>query len=127
MDVAGIRYKLINKGLWSHRDKLKFKSAGCGSAFSDLGDSIVEVDNIDSLKDITPTFIKMDVEGSEYQALVGAKNTIRRSHPRLAICVYHKLEDIWEIPLLIQSIDPDYVFYLRHYSFADNETVLYAI
>ncbi len=72
------------------------------------------------------TFIKMDIEGAEYDALCGARKIIASQKPKLAICVYHKAEDIIEIPRLILDINPDYKFALRHYSLFDTETVLYA-
>ena len=72
------------------------------------------------------TFIKMDIEGAEYEALKGAERIIREQKPKLAICVYHKPEDIWELPELILEFNESYKFYLRHYSYQDNETVLYA-
>ena len=73
------------------------------------------------------TFIKMDIEGSEIPALRGAKEIIETQKPKLAICVYHKPEDIWEIPELILDYVPEYRLYLRHYSITYTETVLYAI
>lgn len=74
------------------------------------------------------TFIKMDVEGFEIPALLGAKNHIRDDYPKLAICTYHIISDMWEIPKLIDYINPGYRFYLRHYMKTQNwETVLYAI
>ena len=73
------------------------------------------------------TYIKMDIEGSELAALKGAENIIRTQKPKLAICVYHKPEDMWEIPSLLLEYCPDYKFYLRHYNCTAPETVLYAI
>jgi hypothetical protein len=69
----------------------------------------------------------MDIEGSEYKALLGAKNMIMKHKPKLAISIYHKTEDIWEIPYLIYQFNPLYKFYLKHYSLSDNETILYAL
>lgn len=69
----------------------------------------------------------MDIEGAELKALEGAENLIRNAHPKLAICVYHKNEDIDQIPRLLLEYYPEYRFYLRHYSVTKAETVLYAI
>lgn len=73
------------------------------------------------------SYIKMDIEGAELKALEEARNTIVNYKPKLAICVYHKPEDIIEIPLYIHKIVPEYRFYLRHHSKTAEETVLYAI
>lgn len=73
------------------------------------------------------TFIKLDVEGAELAALRGAERTIREQRPKLAICLYHKPEDVWTIPRLVLEYNPSYKFYLRHYSLSYGETVLYAI
>lgn len=69
----------------------------------------------------------MDIEGAEINALKGAEKTIKGYKPKLAICVYHKKEDIWEIPKLILSYVPEYKLYLRHYSPFKDETVLYCV
>ena len=69
----------------------------------------------------------MDIEGSELKAIIGAREIIKKFHPTLAISVYHKPEDIVEIPQLIMDINPNYKFSLRHYSIGDFDTVLYAI
>lgn len=124
---SGISYKLIPKGLWSEAKELKLKLNGTSSAISESGDVSVEVDSIDRVSVEPVTFIKMDIEGAEYQGILGARNMIAKYKPKLAICVYHKPEDIWELPQLIHEIRSDYVFYLRHYSFGDVETVLYAV
>lgn len=74
------------------------------------------------------TFIKTDIEGFEVSSLLGAKNHIRDDSPKLAVCTYHIVSDMWEIPRLIESMNPNYRFYLRHYMKTQNwETVLYAI
>ncbi len=72
------------------------------------------------------TFIKMDIEGSELAALEGAVNVIKRDKPRLAICIYHKPEDLYEIPFWIKETVPEYKLYIRHHTLTENETVLYA-
>ena len=90
-----------------------------------LMQKVVRLDDI--LNGEKATFIKMDVEGCELNALKGAEQTILRHRPKLAVCVYHKPEDIWEIPSYILSLHSDYRFYLRHYSPIMSETVLYAV
>lgn len=72
------------------------------------------------------TFIKMDIEGSEIKALEGAKNTISKYKPNLAICIYHKTDDLWKIPDLIHKMVPEYQLYIRHHSCIFYDTVLYA-
>ncbi|MDE6744087.1 MAG: FkbM family methyltransferase [Lachnospiraceae bacterium] len=126
-ETNNINYKLIPKGLWSSNKKLKLKANEACSMITDNGDNEIEVDSIDRLIDKEVTFIKMDLEGSEYEALLGAEKMIKRSKPKLAICVYHKPEDIWKLPWLIYKFNPEYKFYMRHYSFSWSETVLYAL
>lgn len=130
---------LIPKGLWNTTCNLVFsrnKSNEGGSSILDAGmvtlhdeDQFnVPVAKLDECLSGKPvTFIKMDIEGSEMQALLGAREIITQNHPKLAICIYHKKEDLWEIPNLILSIHSDYKFYLRHYAISENELVLYAI
>jgi len=71
-------------------------------------------------------FIKMDVEGSELPALVGAEASLRRWQPRLAISLYHRPEDFFTIPLWLDSLGVGYRFFLDHYSIHHEETVLFA-
>lgn len=121
-------YQIIPKGLWSSETVLDFcASADEGSRFMEDGGLHVPVTSLDSVVKEKVTFIKMDIEGAEYEALRGAENLIRNHKPKLAISIYHKPEDIWELPRLILSIYPDYTFYLRHYSLSSEETVLYAV
>ena len=68
---------------------------------------------------------KMDIEGAELQALEGMENMIKQDIPKLAICLYHRPQDMWEIPLYLYQIMPNYQFLIRHHDFEDNETVLY--
>jgi FkbM family methyltransferase len=72
-------------------------------------------------------FIKMDIEGAEADALLGACDTIRRFKPKMAISAYHKPLDICDLPALISSISPGYTFFLRHYSDREFESVLFCV
>jgi FkbM family methyltransferase len=71
-------------------------------------------------------FLKMDIEGSELAALRGAEKTLRQFKPKLAISVYHKFSDLFDIPSFIHSLGLGYRFYLSHYTIHAEETVLYA-
>ena len=100
-----------------------------GSRISDSGVTKVNVISLDSClfeSKHYPTFIKMDIEGAELNALIGAKRIIARNHPKLAISVYHNDKDIWEIPLWIKDNFPSYRIFLRQHSNV-YETVCYAI
>jgi FkbM family methyltransferase len=122
--------KVVNKGLWHKKETLKFCNGGTGSFINSNGKELIEAISLDEeLKDEKEpvTFIKMDIEGAELNALKGAERTIREQRPKLAICIYHKPEDVQEIPSLLLDYVPDYKFYIRHYSFSTWETVLYAI
>ena len=73
------------------------------------------------------SYMKMDIEGSELRALHGAERQIRENHPKLAVCVYHKNEDILDIWNYLRELVPEYRFYLRHHTVVGTETVLYAV
>ncbi len=103
-----------------------FLSNGGSSMLRDQGgDNVLSVSLDDVLKGFSPTFIKMDIEGEELSALQGARNLISRCRPDLAISVYHCINHIWEIPLLLNSWDLGYKLYLRTYNACTMETVLY--
>jgi len=72
-----------------------------------------------------PNYIKMDIEGAELDALQGARELIEREAPSLAICLYHKPEDLWEIPLYIHSIQPSYKMDIRTHDHLGLSSVLY--
>ncbi len=95
---------------------------------NDNGNCLVKTCKLDNLlNQINVSFIKMDVEGSEIQALEGAQETIKRNSPKLAICAYHKWSDFIEIPQFIKSINIKYKIYMRHYSSGTEfETIIYA-
>jgi len=83
----------------------------------------VSIDHV--IPGFSPTFISMDIEGSELEALKGAEMSIRASRPDLAICVYHAPNQLWEIPLFLHNLGLGYRFYLRNYTGFVGETVLY--
>lgn len=124
----------IKKGVWNETGTLCLAvSKGCGEVCDETkeekGIINIAVDTIDNMIDVEDkvTFIKMDIEGSELNALMGAKNTIIQNRPILAICVYHKKEDLITIPQYIKGLVTDYKFYLRTYYPYCSELVLYAV
>ncbi len=130
------KYEIIDSGCWNQAGLLEFvedKEKEMASHFvanSNLRseNNFVKVDTIDRvLGDEKATFIKMDIEGAELQAIIGAESQIIKNKPKCAISVYHKPEDIWEIPLKLLEYRPDYKFYLRQYSLTIAELILYAI
>lgn len=117
----------IAAGCAEEKATLRFKHDGTSSAMDDAGEQIIEVDSIDHVLAGKPaTMIKMDIEGSELSALKGARDTICRYQPKLAICIYHKKADLLEIPQYIHALVPSYQFYIRAYENYCTEIVLYA-
>lgn len=125
------KLQLFNACIWSEESLLGFNQTGQSSSTinNTKGCNVnVQAHALDNIITEYPiSFIKMDIEGAEKAALLGAKKTIQTYKPKLAICVYHKKEDILEIPNMILSMNPEYRLFLRHYSLRDAETVLYAI
>ena len=84
-----------------------------------------KLDNVLSNKKVT--ILKLDIEGAEIQGILGAEQIIKEQTPKLAICLYHKPEDLWEIPLLIHEMNPNYEMIIKHHSVQNyTDTVLYA-
>jgi FkbM family methyltransferase len=123
------RIKLYQAGLWNKTKKVFFNPIGNGaSRIAEGGTSQIETVSIDErLKGQSVTFIKLDIEGAELEALKGARKTIKKYRPRLAVCIYHKPEDILEIPRYILSLNMDYKLYIRHYSTHQYDTVLLCV
>lgn len=114
-------------GLSDKKEKVQFSS---GNGNSSIGNGTCEgyVNTLDTvLGEENVTFIKLDIEGSELKALRGAQNIIKKCKPQLAICLYHKPEDMFEIPRYIKSLVPEYKIYIRHYSELLFDTICYAI
>jgi FkbM family methyltransferase len=123
------RIVLVEKGLFDKVGKISFSDRETigASRISETGNTSIVTTTVDEEISGPVTFIKMDIEGAELAALEGAKNKIAKYKPKLAICVYHKLADLWEIPLYIKSLAPEYKLYIRHYQWRCGETLVYAI
>lgn len=102
---------------------------GFGSKIvSGNGDSVEEckVVSIDETIKEPYTFLKADIESYEYKLLLGAKATIAKYEPKIAICIYHNAVDFYSIPLLLKQINPHYKFAIRHYTHVMSDSVVYA-
>lgn len=121
------RTEVYPVGLWSAEETLRFESNGGNSSITQSGEHSIEVKPLDKLLSGQPvTFIKMDIEGAEVEAVSGAADIIRSQKPKLAICVYHSKEHIIKIPFLLKKLVPEYKIYLRHHSPSLLDTVCYA-
>ena len=114
-------------GLSNKPETLRFRSLGSASRVDAEGDVEIKVNRLENLLAEKFTFLKMDIEGGESLALEGARENIIAHHPRLAISVYHKVDDFWRIPEQILSYRSDYDIYLRHYTEGVDETVMFFI
>lgn len=125
------RIHLFNQGVSNENKKLQFSAdpeKGERSLFCDSGSQTLEVVSIDNILDGEPvSFIKMDVEGFELNALKGAELSIKKYRPLLAISIYHKPEDLITLPFYIKELVPEYSFYLRNHLHIAQELVLYAM
>jgi len=118
---------IFNFGIWDSECDITYS---IGKTESSIGNGdgkghLVPLDDV--LKNKKVTFIKMDIEGAEPRALRGAQNIIRTQKPKLAICIYHDFKHLWEIPLYIKELVPEYKIYLRHHTDLAYETVCYAV
>jgi len=116
-------------GIGATKGTVRFEAAGSlGSKISDQGEIEVECDVLDEFLDgSTPTYVKMDIEGAELDALRGAEKIMQQNATIWAVCVYHKPNDLWRVPLLIASHCKDHHFFLRKYEGEMWESVCYAV
>lgn len=128
-NLSGLNYEIIPYAMWEKHENLRFDQQGSSlSMVSEYGSEFVEANSIDiAHKGKKISFIKMDIEGSEIEALHGARNTIMNQKPKLAISIYHRDDHLYRIPLLIKEMVPEYRIYIRHHSDLSSETVLYAV
>jgi FkbM family methyltransferase len=130
--VLGAKINVIQKALWSRsQENLVFNDTGPGSRPGSDGAGVdVETQTLDDFVSANSVervdFIKMDIEGAEPEALVGAERTIRKHRPQLAISVYHDLRHFASIPRWIAGLGLGYRLYLDHFTIHAEETVLFA-
>ncbi|HJF53251.1 MAG TPA: FkbM family methyltransferase [Butyricicoccus pullicaecorum] len=123
------KVELVQAGGWSEDTVLTFAAkAGRNSALAKQGIP-TQMRSLDSVLGGAPcTMLKLDVEGAEHQALLGAQQTIKTHHPRLNVACYHRNEDLFDLPALLKELDPSYKLYLRHHPYVPAWDVnLYAV
>jgi len=120
---------VIQSAVGARRQRVRFDVTGtAGSCVQGNGSFEVDCAPLDELlRDTAPTYIKMDIEGAEPDALAGARSIILKHAPVLAVCLYHCQEHLWQIPLQIRALSDRYHLFLRRYSDACWEQVCYAI
>ena len=120
----------VNMGLWHKKGSIHGDNLELGNKdqIEPIIVNVIDIDTYLAENDINCDLIKLDVEGVEMEALLGAQKTIKHQKPSLQICLYHKTDDIFEIPLFLNKLQPDYKMYIGHHS-SDGfiETVLYCI
>lgn len=130
LDPEGQRITFIPKGSSDKTGVLYFDQKYSNSELSRIsneGDVAINVTALDDIGTGKVTYIKMDVEGAELDTLHGAEKLIKAYKPKLAVCLYHKPEDIVTIPEYLKQLNPNYRFYIRHHNCVITESVLYAI
>lgn len=121
-------FQLLPFGLWDKQTISSFKADhSTDSCLDEDGNETVHLISLDEVvKDEFVSFIKMDIEGAELNALKGASKIIKRDKPMCAICVYHRPGDLLSIMKYLYQLVPQYKFAIRQYSNIFCETVLYA-
>ena len=109
---------LFQMGIHDTYAQMPFAAHAGRNSVLDTSGRITEMDSVDHLlcgREVT--YIKMDVEGQEAKAIEGARETVRRHKPKMLVSAYHRTEDIFDLPLRVLAIRPDYRVYLRHYPY----------
>ncbi len=134
LGLSPLAITCYQKGVYSENITLHFNINtidGGASTITEGGEDIIDGVALDSFLAIEQknqiTFINMDIEGAEFDALHGMQEIIRKNKPKLAISVYHNPEHFWTIPFFIKSLNPDYKIYFRQHSISKSETVCYAV
>jgi FkbM family methyltransferase len=126
--VAILPYSVSN-----YSGRATFSASGSLSSSLDSGDGSVTVQciRIDDLEaelgGWDPTFLKMDVEGSELDALEGGRGYLKRTHPVIAMATYHRQDHLWKVPLAVSELSPDYSLFLRPHNEEGWDLILYAV
>ncbi len=125
------RLDIIEAGLSDRNGVGNFRTDPAGMYSSVVNEEtgisikLVQLDSVPECQEAT--FIKMDIEGAEMDALRGGSKLIKRNKPKLAICIYHSNEDVLRIAEFIHELVPEYRIYMRAHNMGIAENVLYAV
>jgi FkbM family methyltransferase len=112
----------------TRRETLRFAAGGTGARVSSAGACEVQAISLDeALAGTTPTYIKFDIEGSEPDALQGARKTMATHRPKMAVCAYHAPDHLWSIPLRLNELLPNSRLTLRAHCADGFDCVCYCI
>lgn len=112
---------------WSEDCEKCFSGSGGRMSSFDVRGELIEARAVDNVCS-KASYIKMDVEGAEYETLMGCRRIISECKPALAVSAYHRAGDIFILPLLIKKLRPDYKIFLRHHKYLPSwETNIYAV
>ncbi len=130
MEALGIsnRVTVMPYAVGNINGQVSFACNSSASSHVTSAGAAIECRRLDDIEwTVAPTYIKMDIESAEPEALAGGSQLLRRHQPVLAVCTYHRSEHLWDIPNLIHSIAPEYQIFLRRYAEECWEGVCYAI
>jgi FkbM family methyltransferase len=127
--VGETRVRLLQTAVAERSCMMRFTADGSTeSRESQTGEQEVVCFALDDiLRDEAPSYIKMDIEGAELGALRGARKTLARHRPILAVSAYHRVDDLWSVPTLIDELVQDYAFFLRPEKKAGWDLICYAV
>lgn len=130
-NLTGEKLKTLGGGVdqFSSNKTVETRVGGLGSVVREVSAPAGDTVPFWALDDLLPegfTFLKADIESYEYRMLLGARMCIQKYHPRIAVCIYHNMIDMYSIPLLVHELEPTYRMAVRHHSYGYEETVLYA-
>ena len=132
-EIDEMRIRCHPFGVWDKTETLNYGRMSSSDSYSIFNENETSSAKVVRLDEFFPnqeaiSFIKMDIEGAEMRALQGCEGILRVQKPKLAICVYHRIGDLWQIPNYIKNVCRDYKLYIRHHAqFWVSETVCYGI
>lgn len=131
--LIGKQVQVHSAALWKSSEEIPFfrnQPLHCSKVLdsgNNMRVSALSIDDFVRENQIDVDFIKLDVEGSELNVLVGARATLQCQRPQLAVAIYHTNKDLFEVPLFLKQTLDDYMYRIGHYTSDYTETILYAI